>query len=70
VNREHVATLNGALGLPSAIARGLAPLMLGVMWQPGVGYTPGLWVLLAASLIAVLALVAAQRWPRPASTAT
>jgi len=71
VSREHVATLNGALGLPSAIARALAPLMLGVMWQPDTGYTPGLWVLLVASVVAVLALVAAQRWRRAAAdTAT
>ena len=69
VNREHVATLNGALGLPSAIARALAPLMLGVLWQPDTGYTPGLWVLLGASVVAVLALVAAQRWRRAAGTA-
>ncbi|MEJ1166326.1 MFS transporter [Variovorax sp. CCNWLW186] len=71
VNRDHVATLNGALGLPSAIARALAPLMLGVLWQPGTGYTLGLWVLLAASVVAVLALVGAQRWRRvPGTPAT
>lgn len=64
VNREHVATLNGALGLPSAIARALAPLMLGLLWTPAGGYTAGLWILLAASLIAVLALLAAQRQGR------
>jgi len=71
VNRDHVATLNGALGLPSAVARALAPLMLGVLWQPGTGYTLGLWVLLAASVVAVLALVGAQRWRRvPGTPAT
>jgi len=64
VNREHVATLNGALGLPSAIARALAPLMLGLLWTPAGGYTTGLWILLAASLVAVLALLAAQRHGR------
>ena len=58
VNREHVATLNGALGLPRAIARALAPLMLGLLWTPAGGYTAGLWILLAASLVAVLALLA------------
>jgi MFS family permease len=70
VNRDHVATLNGALGLPSAVARALAPLMLGVLWQPGAGYTLGLWVLLAASVVAVLALVGAQRWRRVPDTPT
>jgi MFS family permease len=62
VNREHVATLNGALGLPSAIARALAPLLLGVLWTPAGGYLSGLWVLLAASVVAILALLGAQRW--------
>ncbi|RZI95760.1 MAG: MFS transporter [Variovorax sp.] len=62
VNRDHVATLNGALGLPMAIARALAPLMLGVLWTQDAGYTAGLWVLLAASVVAVVALVAAQRF--------
>ncbi|WP_256354221.1 MFS transporter [Variovorax sp. dw_308] len=61
VSREHVATLNGALGLPMAIARALAPLMLGVLWSPANGYAAGLWMLLVASVVAVLALVAAQR---------
>jgi len=65
VNREHVATLNGALGLPSAIARAIAPLLLGLLWTPAGGYTTGLWILLAASVVAVLALLGAQRWQSP-----
>ena len=35
--------------------------MLGLLWTPAGGYTTGLWILLAASLVAVLALLAAQR---------
>lgn len=65
VSRAHVATLNGALGLPSAVARALAPLMLGLLWTPAQGYTVGLWVLLAASVVAVAALVMAQRLSAP-----
>ena len=57
----HVATLNGALGLPTAVARAVAPWLLGVLWQPVGGYTAGLWVLLSASVVAVIALVLAQR---------
>jgi len=64
VSRAHVATLNGALGLPTAVARALAPWLLGVLWQPQAGYTAGLWVLLAGSVVAVLALAAAQRMSR------
>jgi len=61
VSREHVATLNGAMGLPNAIARAVAPLMLGVLWSRESGYSAGLWVLMAASVVAVAALIGAQR---------
>jgi MFS family permease len=64
VSREHVASLNGALGLPSALARALAPWLLGVLWSPAHGYGRGLWLLLAASVAAVLALLLAQRTAR------
>ena len=61
VNREHVASLNGALGLPQAISRAVAPLLLGVMWSREVGYRWGLVVLLGVGIVAALALVFAQR---------
>jgi hypothetical protein len=61
VNREHVASLNGALGLPSALARAVAPWMLGLLWSQDAGYAQGLWLLLAISVIAALALLLAQR---------
>lgn len=61
VSREHVASLNGALGLPMAFARALAPLLLGLLWTREAGYAHGLWVLLAASVVAVVALASAQR---------
>ncbi|HEX2547391.1 MAG TPA: MFS transporter [Ramlibacter sp.] len=61
VNREHVAALNGALGLPQAIARAVAPLLLGVLWAPQVGYRWGLALLFVVGLVSALALVLAQR---------
>lgn len=61
VNREHVASLNGALGLPQAISRAVAPLLLGVLWTREVGYRWGLLVLLAVGVVCALALVGAQR---------
>lgn len=42
VNRDHVASLNGALGLPLALARAAAPLALGLLWSPQAGYRYGL----------------------------
>ncbi len=61
VSREHVATLNGALGVPLALARAAAPLLLGLMWSPQAGYSHGLWLLLALSVLGVAALALAQR---------
>jgi hypothetical protein len=61
VNREHVASLNGALGLPLALARAAAPLGLGLLWSPQTGYGWGLGVLLGISVLGVVALTAAQK---------
>jgi MFS family permease len=64
VNREHVASLNGVLGMPLALARAAAPLALGLLWTQQAGYTHGLWLLLGLSLVAIAALVMAQRLAR------
>jgi len=61
VSRDHVATLNGALGVPLALARAAAPLLLGLMWSPQAGYSHGLWLLLGLSGMGVAALMLAQR---------
>lgn len=61
VNREHVASLNGALGLPQAVSRALAPLVLGLLWSRQAGYRWGLALLLAVGVVSALALVLAQR---------
>jgi MFS family permease len=61
VNREHVAALNGALGIPQAVARAVAPLALGVLWSPAAGYRWGLAVLLVMGVVAAGALALAQR---------
>lgn len=62
VDREHVASLNGALGLPLALARSAAPLGLGVLWSSHSGYALGLGVFLGLSMLGVVALVGAQRF--------
>ncbi len=61
VSREHMASLNGALGVPLALARAGAPLLLGVLWNAQNGYVMGLWCLLMASIVAVVTLWLAQR---------
>lgn len=61
VNREHVAALNGALGMPTAVARAVAPALLGVLWTQQAGYRWGLAVLLVVAVLAAGALVLAQR---------
>jgi MFS family permease len=66
VSRDHVGQLNGLLGLPIALARAAAPLVLGVLWSPQHGYTLALWWLLSASLLGTGALWAAQRYAQRA----
>ena len=61
VSRAHVGQLNGLLGLPIALARAAAPLILGLLWSAEHGYSLALWWLLAASLMGTAALWAAQR---------
>jgi MFS family permease len=61
VSRAHVASLNGALGVPTALARAAAPLLLGLMWTREAGYRWGLLLLLVTGVAAALALVLAQR---------
>ena len=61
VNRDHVATLNGALGVPQALARAAAPLALGLLWSQQAGYSYGLWMLLGLCSIAIVCLALAQR---------
>lgn len=64
VSREHVATLNGALGVPLALARSLAPWLMGVLWAPALGYRVGLAVMLGASGLAIVSMQLAQRSAR------
>jgi MFS family permease len=61
VNRDHVASLNGALGVPTAIARAVAPALLGVLWTREAGYRWGLGLLLVVAVASAVALVLAQR---------
>ena len=61
VNRDHVASLNGALGLPLALARAAAPLALGLLWSPQAGYRYGLCLMLGLSCAAIVALLLAQK---------
>ena len=60
VSREHVASLNGVLGVPVALARAAAPLGLGLLWSAQTGYSAGLWVLLGLSVAGALSLHWAQ----------
>jgi len=64
VSRARAASLNGALGLPMALARAAAPWLLGLLWTPASGYRTGLWVLLGLCGLGLLALARAQRLAR------
>jgi hypothetical protein len=52
--------------MPIALARAAAPLTLGLLWSPELGYTLALWWLLLASLVGTVALWAAQSYARNA----
>ena len=60
VSKAHMGSLNGILGVPMAIARAAAPLLMGLMWSASDGYSYGLWMLLIVSVIGVGALWSAQ----------
>lgn len=64
VDRQHVAALNGALGFPLALARAAAPLAMGALWSSASGYSPALWLWLLVAVLAVVALVLAQKRSR------
>lgn len=61
VSREHMGSLNGLLGLPMALARAAAPLLMGLLWSAEAGYSVGLWVMLVASVVGVASLWLAQK---------
>ena len=61
VSRERAASLNGLLGLPTAIARAVAPSMLAALWVATGNYTMGISVLCALAALAVIAFWFAQR---------
>ena len=60
VSAAHVGALNGALGVPLALARAAAPLLVGLLWSPRHGYTWSLLLLLAMTALGVAALWSAQ----------
>jgi MFS family permease len=60
VSRPLNASLNGALGVPLALARATAPWLMGVLWSAEVGYRWGLGVMSTLGVVAVMALWWAQ----------
>ena len=61
VDSQQVAALNGLVAAPAALARALAPLALGALWTAQTGYRVGLEWLLLASVLAIAALIGAQK---------
>ena len=64
VSRPLNASLNGALGVPMALARATAPWLMGVLWSAEVGYRWGLGLMTALGLLAISALWWAQSHAR------
>lgn len=61
VSQTRAGSLNGATGIPLALARAGAPLTLAALWSETWGYGLGLSVLLMLSMAGVAALWLAQR---------
>ena len=64
VSTRHVASLNGALGIPLALVRAAAPLGLGLLWSAETGYRDGLIVMVVMGLAGAAALGWAQKMAR------
>ena len=60
VSRPLNASLNGALGVPLALARASAPWVMGVLWSAEAGYRWGLGVMSILGVVAILSLWWAQ----------
>ena len=65
VSRTHTGSLNGLLGLPTAVARALAPWLMGLMWSAPWGYRWGLLCMCAVGMVAVLCMWMAQKTAPP-----
>ena len=61
LSRLHTGSLNGLLGFPTALARALAPWVLGLLWSSQSGYTWGLVCMCALGLVAVVCMWMAQK---------
>jgi MFS family permease len=61
VSRERAASLNGLLGLPTAIVRAAAPSVLALLWTMGGNYLLGLATLTTVAIVATVAFWIAQR---------
>ncbi len=61
VDRQHVASLNGMLGLPQAIGRAVTPALVGALWGLSHNYGWGVAALLLGSVLSCVAFAGAQR---------
>ena len=61
ISQAHVGSLNGAIGVPMALARAGAPWVMGLMWSPAIGYQDSVLLMLVLAMIGVAALWVAQR---------
>ncbi|MGL4234153.1 MAG: MFS transporter, partial [Casimicrobium sp.] len=60
VSRERAASLNGLLGLPTAIMRAIAPSLLAFVWSERQGYSLGIAGLTVVGALAVVCFWVAQ----------
>ena len=68
VSRAHTGSLNGLLGFPTAVARALAPWLMGLLWSSQSGYQWGLLCMCAFGVVAVVCMWQAQKVATPHHT--
>ncbi|MDQ2951966.1 MAG: MFS transporter [Chloroflexota bacterium] len=64
---RRFASIQGVLGLVITVALAAGPVGLGAVFDRFGGYDPGLWIVAAASVVAVVAVTWGTRAGRPAS---
>lgn len=59
--REGYGAINGALGLPTMLAKAAAPFAASLVWSLGQGYGPVLWAVAGGGLLALAGMLFATR---------
>jgi MFS family permease len=66
---EGFGAINGALGLPTTLARAFAPTLVALLWDWQGNYQVAIWVMAALGLVSALAYWLAATWAKAGAKA-